>query len=464
VRLVGDARTKPIYEDEALAGLIAARPLTDVVKTVMGDRGGAPLHFVLAHVTLALDPSPIALRALSIVFALATVLVCYDLGRRLAGQVAGMVAAFVAAGSELLLLYGSFGRMYALFAFASALAANLFVRALEQRTAPSAALAALAALLLPASHPYGIVPFVIEAAVGLALWRGRPFRPALPTLAITLGVVPFLVADLRLADRFSVGLGGEAPAERRGVLGFLEEVFRGFGGGRGPAFFLLVALALAGLVLLARRSPGFAALAGGMLVAPAVIVLLLRTGDGPVPLSSRYFIFLLPVWAALVGVAVARGAQRLGPIAAMLAVLAVAALVFLAPGKAVTDPRVLAAATPEAVAATGSRLRDRIGERDVLFPYSPVYLAALPEAGAATVVSRARPELLLRELDAAEFPVRRVFVAAPRNGSWQVMEADGPFADRVAVLRALRRGVSVLEPDPYTLKALRALDAALAAS
>src|SRR5687768_7755060 len=49
VRLVWDASAKPIYEDEALAGLIAAQSLPDVVETVMVDRGGAPLHFLLAH-------------------------------------------------------------------------------------------------------------------------------------------------------------------------------------------------------------------------------------------------------------------------------------------------------------------------------------------------------------------------------------------------------------------------------
>ena len=96
-------------------------------------------------------------------------LLCYDLGRRLGGSVAGAAAAVVAAGSDLLLVYGSFGRMYALFVFAAALAADLFVRALERRTARAAAVAALAALLLPASHPYGIVPFAVEAAVALML-------------------------------------------------------------------------------------------------------------------------------------------------------------------------------------------------------------------------------------------------------------------------------------------------------
>jgi hypothetical protein len=62
VRLVPAVSSKPLHEDEAVAGLIAARPLGEVLQTVVLDRGGAPLHFVLAHVALALDRSPDALR------------------------------------------------------------------------------------------------------------------------------------------------------------------------------------------------------------------------------------------------------------------------------------------------------------------------------------------------------------------------------------------------------------------
>jgi hypothetical protein len=454
--LVRDAAGKPVYDDEALAGLIAARPLTEVVETVIGDRGGAPLHFVLAHITLALDPSPVALRALSIVFAVGAVALCYDVGRRLGGHVAGAVAAAVAAASDLLLVYGSFGRMYALFAFAAALAADLFARALERRTAQAAALAALAALLLPASHPYGIVPFAVEAAVALTLWRGaRPLRPAVPTILIGLGVIPFLVADLRLLDRFSVGLGGESLAQQRGLGDFAREVLGGLSGGIRLLLVVTVVLAAAGLVLVARCSRPFALYVAGTFAASALLLFLARAGD-PAPLSSRYFIFLLPVWAALVGVAVA----RLG----IVGVAALAALIFLAHGQAISDPRVLEAAKPESLNVPAEWVRARVGERDVLFPYSPVYLSALPEAAQATVISRSRPELLLREVDKAEFPVLNVFVTVPQGEVWRVRVAPGPFVDRVGVLRALEQELAGAAASPYVLKARSAVAAALEAA
>jgi hypothetical protein len=479
VRLVRDASSKPIYEDEALAGLIAAQPLPDIVETVMGDRGGAPLHFLLAHFALAVEPSVVALRAVSILFALAAVVLCYDLGRRLAGSLAGVVAALVLATSELLGIYGSFGRMYAVLAFAAALAADLFVRALGERTGRAAALAALAALLLPASHPYGIIPVAAGAGVAVVLWRGRPLRPAVPALLVLgLGVVPFLVADARLADRFSVGLEGE-PIARRGALEFSAETLRAFAGGSGVAFFLFLALALAGLALLAWRLPAFAAFAGLALAAPLVLLLLARTAEGSGPLSPRYFIFLLPVWAALIGTAVAWVRSVLSPVPAETAVAAVFVLALFAPQDVLSDPRVPTAATREAVRAPAAWIGPRVEERDVLFPYSPVYLAALPETGDATVISRARSDLLLRELDRAELPVRKVFVAVPGAGheaapgagyrvqrfpEWLLLEVNGPFADRTAVLLALHRAVGSIEPaDAFLLKARTALRNALCA-
>ena len=115
----------------------------------------------------------------------------------------------MAGASTVLALYGTVGRMYALLAFVSALSADLFARALQLRTARAAFVAALAAVLLPAVHPYGAIVVAVEAAVALAVWRGRPLRPALPVLAVGLLLVPFAVADLRLADRFTVGVEGE---------------------------------------------------------------------------------------------------------------------------------------------------------------------------------------------------------------------------------------------------------------
>jgi hypothetical protein len=212
VRLARDVHGKPLVEDEAVAGLIGARPLGELLGTVVWDRGGAPLHFLLVHAVFAFDSSADALRWLSVAFAVGTVVTCFELGRRLGGSIAAAAAAIAGATSGLLTIYGSVARMYALFAFAGGLAAVLFVRALERRTGEAAFTAALAAWLLPAAHPYGGIAVAVEAGIALALWRGRPLKPALPALAVGAATLPFAFFDLRLAHRFDVGGRGHSLA------------------------------------------------------------------------------------------------------------------------------------------------------------------------------------------------------------------------------------------------------------
>src|SRR6186997_2157289 len=71
VELVPDVGSKPLFEDEAVSGLISARPFGEMIATTMWDRGGAPLHFVLVHLAFLFDSSPEALRWISVVFAVA---------------------------------------------------------------------------------------------------------------------------------------------------------------------------------------------------------------------------------------------------------------------------------------------------------------------------------------------------------------------------------------------------------
>src|SRR5437867_123907 len=53
VRLLPDVADKPLHEDEAVAGLISARPLGDCLHTVVLVRGGALVHVWLGHLARA---------------------------------------------------------------------------------------------------------------------------------------------------------------------------------------------------------------------------------------------------------------------------------------------------------------------------------------------------------------------------------------------------------------------------
>jgi mannosyltransferase len=452
VRLAPDVHGKPLFEDEAVSGLIGARPPWEIVVTTLWDRGGAPLHYLLVHAAFTFDSSAAALRWLSVVFALAAVVLCYDLGRRLDGPVAGVTAGIVAAGSGMLAVYGSFGRMYALLAFAAALAADLFVRALELRTTSAALAAAGAAWLLPAVHPYGGIVILVEALVALAVWRGRPLRAALPVAAVGLALVPFVVADLRLASRFEVRSGASHRLATRGeAWDQLTDAVRGFAGGNGWTLVVFLVLAAAGAVLLARRQPAFVAWGLVALALPPLLSTLVHTGRAP-DLSPRHLIFALPFWAAFIGAAVARAPAR------ALAVVAVAVVAALSP-QGINDPRSItytaALGTEDALAAPGAWLRETVRPGDALYPYASVYLAGLPETGDANGLPRGQAQSLLAAVDKLDYPVPHLFVAVPtgttriapvpagrRFDRWLLIRLHGPFRADDALLRAAERALA----------------------
>ncbi len=433
--------SKPLVEDEAVAGLVSVRPLGEVVDTVLTERGGSPLHFVLAHFALVADTSPAALRWLSVVFALAAMALTFDLGRRLGGPAAGGAAAIVAATSTVLGIYGSFGRMYALFAAVAALALDLFVLALERRTIASAVAAAAAAALLPAVHPYGAILLAAEGMVAAALWRGHGMRRAAPMIAVGLLGVPFVVANLRLAERYSVGVGdGERLASPGRAWSQLTRALGSFAGGHGPLVVVFVLLAVGGLVLVTRREPSLGLLAAIAFVTPPILLAIATTEADPA-LSPRHLVFLLPLFAALVGVAVARVGARTA-LASAAAVVALAVLAVVAPTGGVSDPRdrlnIILGGGPgnqargsEVVLFAPARfVRATVQPGDVLFPYSPLFLAALPETAHATTLPPVEASVIRRALDRVPARPGALYVAIPGGMDMVALEeALGPRAE-----------------------------------
>jgi mannosyltransferase len=417
------------------------RPLPEVLDTVLVDRGGAPLHFLLAHAAFWVDTSPEALRWLSVLFALATVPLCFELGRRLDGVGAGMVAAAVVASSTALAVYGSFGRMYALFAFVAALFAVLFVRALELRTTASVGAAAGAGWLLPAVHPYGAIPAFIALVAAAVLWRRRRVQAAWPVAAATLAAIPLLVADLRLADRADVGAGGERSLASPGeAWSELVAAVSAFAGGDGVPLVFFSALALIGLVVFARRQPAVAALALSTTIPPLLFVLV-RTDTAP-DLSPRHLFYGLPLWAAAIGVGAARLTRRLERRYAAVALAVIALVAVVAPSSSLRDPRELDFGTTPVDAAMA--IRAEAG--DVLVPYSTVFLAALPDVADAVALPHAPGDEILRALDHAENPIGAVHVAIPTE-PWTVRRLEGPF-DKPSALAAAAGALAEAEHTP----------------
>ena len=465
VRLSVDVGRKPIFEDEALAGLVAAQPFLDMLRTVVVDRGGAPLHFALAHLALLIEPSPSALRWVSVVAALLVPLVCLDLGNRLYGRNAGAAAAALAASSQMLGIYGSFGRMYAVFALAAAVSIDLFVRATQLRTRRAALAAAAAGWVLLAAHPFGAALVAAEAVVAAFLWRGRGLRAAVPVALVALAMLPFAYADLRLADRFSASLSGQeglvAPERASAVL---VRALGGFAGGREPLFLLFAALAVLGAIAVFERDRAFLALTAlGLLSLPALLVATRGSQDFSDHFASRQLIFVLPLWIGLVAVGFARSVRGLSPPLQGLGLIGLTIAALIAP-QVVPDPRTALSGSRDALAGPTAWLLATTPPDAVIFPASPVFLAALPATRHASVLPREQPSLVQRAVERATLPTPAVIVAIPlENGRvdldklraslgadsrvrayrhWLLLKAPGPFSDPRSVLVVIARIVS----------------------
>ncbi len=317
--------------------------------------------------------------------------------------------------------------MYALYVLVAALAADLFVRALELRTRGAVTAAAAGAWLLPAVHPYGLIPALVALAVAAVVWRRRSVWDSLPVAVAALAAIPFVLADLRLAGRSEVGEGGSALASPGDAGDELVAAVSSFAGGSGVLLLVFTALAVTGLVVFAAQKPAVAVLAAAVAV-PPVLFVLVPAGSEP-DLSPRHLFYGLPLWAAAIGVGVAWLRRWVHARAWPVLVATVIVLAAVAPASALKDPRelgLLPTETPNAV---------RAGAGDVLFPYATPFLAELGDVRDALALPQGPGDQIVRTIEHADEPIRAVHVALPRD-EWVVVTLRGPFDEERALLAA----------------------------
>jgi predicted membrane-bound mannosyltransferase len=168
LRLLPFLGDRVMHRDEALAVMVARRPIGELLETVQLVRGGAPLHFLLAKGVAEFGGGLVATRAVSALGLLLAIVGAGLLGRALAGPVVGVAAAWMLALSPVALYYGDFARMYSLFLAFTALALWCLVRALD--TGETRYWAGTAALLVANTytHPYGVVVGLVAALAVVA--------------------------------------------------------------------------------------------------------------------------------------------------------------------------------------------------------------------------------------------------------------------------------------------------------
>jgi len=416
----------PPHEDETLALFVGRDSLPGVVEHVTRDRGGAPLHFLVAWAVAHLGFGLGGLRLASAAFALGSLPLVALLGRRLAGPAVALVATAIFASSWLFLFHGVYGRMYSLFLLCSLACTLALLGALERGGRARWALWVLAALLTVATHPYGVLLLGGQGAYVLAMRRDRLRAAVLAGCAVLVLGTPFWLTDLVLADRFDVGVGG--GGERLGGPGAVARyLWRSAGdasAGWWPVTAAVVVAAAAGVVLLGREARALVLCLVGVTVAAFVLA---RLGGSASP-ESRHLIFLAPLFAIAVGTALVHVGRRRPAVAAALLAALVVADVSWAWHRTSSlfdwepDARQAARAEAERWLAATSR------PDDVLFGYEPLYLGAWERNRSfpTTVVPRADARLALQTLRRAGRLGRGVWVldASERNNIRPQLEIE----------------------------------------
>lgn len=413
----------PPHEDETLPLFVGRQPLGDVFDIVLGKRGGAPLHFLLAWIVAQAGGDLQTMRLLSALFAIGSLPAIALLGKRLAGRGPALAATALAAGSWVLLFHGIYARMYSLFLLLSTLSYLALLRAL-QRGGRAWVPWALVMLLAISAHPYGAL---VLGSQGLyVLVTRRRLRQAIPAFAaVFVLALPLWRSSLVLASRFDVGIGAGGGKLRtpREVFAYLWHVAGDSSTGYGGALVVVLVLAAIGLLRLAREGPQAALLTACVLLTPTLFFLVGRFGGNSAP-ESRHLIFVLPFLA----LAVASGILALtgtAPYGGWLAALVVAALLpFEVAWAWHKTPALFDRENPvrvDARRAAAAWLAATSRSDDVLFAYEPLYLAAWERNRSGVsrvVVPRADPKLALETLDETNKPLGRgvfVFDAGDNN-------------------------------------------------
>jgi hypothetical protein len=421
-------RIWPPHEDEALALFTGRLSFGDLMRTVIADRGGAPLHFLLAWFVVHLGGGLTALRAISLVFAVASIPAVAALSSRLVDRLTGVVAAVLASATWVLLFHGVYGRMYSLFLFTSALSFVALLDALELGGRRRFALWAIASWFMLASHPYAVLVLAAQAAF-VAARRVRLRSAAVTLAALAVAATPFWWADVVLRNRFHVGVGGGGP--QLGSPGSVAHYFWWVSGdmsaGHHAWLTPVLLLALGGFVLLVVRRPAAALLTACVVLVPGITFVVAKLSSTASP-EARHLIFALPFFSTLLAAPIVAVGRLRPPLTAVAGAAAIAVLLVGEARWAERKVPTLFDGDPpgEALARDSAASWLVAGARsdDVLLGYEPVYLRAWEQDRSFSryALPRADPDLLAKALKDVPEPLGRgvwVFDASDTTNVWE---------------------------------------------
>lgn len=305
--------------DEATTWGIVHHGLGHVLTTVPRTESTPPLYYVLLWLwSRVLGTGEVGLRSFSAICGTLTIPLMWTIGRRLASERVGLVAALLTAVNPLLFWYSQEARSYSLLLLLSALTLLALVRALEAPSVGRVLGWGAACALALASHYYAAVVIVSEAAwLGACLHRRglltarRAIAGLAPVVAVGAALTPLMIEQNDGRAGYIAATGGSLPYR---LAQLVKQDLIGEGQPHKTLLTALAcALALVALALLLRRSARRERSAAWMLLvvgAGGVIVALVVAVTVSDYFNTRN---LMPTWPALaLLVATGLGATRAG--------------------------------------------------------------------------------------------------------------------------------------------------------
>jgi mannosyltransferase len=312
-----------LWFDEAVTAQLLRMDFGGLLEAIPDSESTPPLYYVLGWLwAQVFGTGEAGLRSLPALCGTATIGVVWALGRRLGGERAGLAAAALVAVNPMLVWFSQEARAYALLVLLAAIAALLWLRALERPRPGRAAAWSIVAALALATHYYAV--FVVAP---MALWlvvRAPGIRVRAAALApVAAGLAA--LAPLLLHQRSNAGaafIGDSALLSR--IAQVPKQLVVGYDA---PGETLL---AVASLALLAVAGWGVWRIvargeAGRDETGAALVLPMLAAVAGEDHVIARNLLAAAPLGAALAGAGlVAAGAAlpRLG-VAAVAAACAI---------------------------------------------------------------------------------------------------------------------------------------------
>jgi len=195
LRFVGLAK-ESIWLDEATSIIIARMNLASVVAWAAGDIH-PPLYYLALHLWLGFGQSEFAVRALSALFGVMTVVIVYALARELFDPRVAWLSALLLALSPLHIWYSQETRMYVMVTMLSLLASYVMVLALRRRRLRYWLGYALVSALALYTHYFALFVLLFQGLFAVCwLWRNGSkslwCRWLMATLAIAFLFLPWV--------------------------------------------------------------------------------------------------------------------------------------------------------------------------------------------------------------------------------------------------------------------------------